>query len=121
MGPRDSWNNPYGGNMLIANQFEIIVPIPEDFRNSARVSLFYDVGGVFSTGGVEFLDRLGAPLSWDYSSDALKHSVGIGVEWLAPVGLLQFSIAHPLNALEETTRRYRDRTEVFQFTVGNAF
>ena len=121
MGPRDSWNNPYGGNMLIANQLELIVPIPEDFRNSARVALFYDVGGVFSTGGVEFLDRLGDPLSYDYSSDALKHSVGIGVEWLAPVGLLQFSIAQPLNAVEETTRRYRDRTEVFQFNVGNAF
>ena len=121
MGPRDSWNNPYGGNLLIANQLELIVPIPEAFRTQARATIFYDVGGVFSTGGVDFLDRLGDPLSYAYSSDALKHSVGVGVEWLAPVGMLKFSIAQPLNAQEETRRLFKDRTELFQFTVGNAF
>ena len=121
MGPRDSWNNPYGGNLLIANQLELIVPIPEAFRTQARVAFFYDVGGVFSTGGVDFLDRLGDPLSYAYSSDALKHSVGVGVEWLAPVGLLKFSVARVLNPQEETTRVFEDKTELFQFTVGNAF
>ncbi len=121
MGPRDSWNNPYGGNLMLANQLELVVPIPEAFRTQARATLFYDVGGVFSTGGVEFLDRLGDPLSYDYNSDALKHSVGVSVEWLAPVGLLKFSVAQPLNPQEETKRLFEDRTEVFQFTVGNAF
>jgi outer membrane protein insertion porin family len=106
---------------MLANQLELVVPIPEAFRTQARATLFYDVGGVFSTGGVEFLDRLGDPLSYDYNSDALKHSVGVSVEWLAPVGLLKFSVAQPLNPQEETKRLFEDRTEVFQFTVGNAF
>ncbi|MBH97740.1 MAG: outer membrane protein assembly factor BamA [Rhodospirillaceae bacterium] len=121
MGPVDSWNNPYGGNLLIANQFELIVPIPEDFRQSARVALFYDIGGVYDTSDTQFFDRLGDPMSYDYSSDALKHSIGLGVEWLAPVGVLKFSLAQPLNANPQTERFWGDRDEVFQFTVGNAF
>ena len=121
MGPRDSLSNPYGGNMLIANQFELIIPTPERFSGSTRVSLFYDVGNVFSTGGVEFFDRLGDPITYDFDYDGLKHSVGIAVEWLAPLGLLKFSYALPLNPDDETDRYWGDRTEEFQFTVGNAF
>ncbi len=121
LGPRDSLSNPHGGNLLIANQFELIVPTPERFASSARVALFYDIGNVFSTGGVSFYDRLGDPIDYDFEYERLKHSVGIAVEWLAPLGLLRFSYGLPLNADEETDRFYGDRTEEFQFTVGNAF
>jgi len=121
LGPRDSLSNPYGGNLMIANQFELIIPTPEKFSGSTRVALFYDVGNVFSTGGVDFFDRLGDPVVYDFDYDGLKHSVGIGVEWLAPMGLLKFSYALPLNPDDETDRFYGDRTEEFQFTVGNAF
>lgn len=121
LGPRDSLSNPYGGNLLIANQFELIIPTPEKFATSARVALFYDVGNVYSTGGVDFFDRLGDPVVYDFDYDRLKHSVGIGVEWLSPMGLLRFSYALPLNPDDETDRFYGDRTEEFQFTVGNAF
>ena len=121
LGPRDSISNPHGGNMLIANQFELIIPTPERFATSARVALFYDIGNVFSTGGVSFFDRLGDPVDYDFEYERLKQSVGIAVEWLAPLGLLRFSYGLPLNADEETDRFYGDRTEEFQFTVGNAF
>ena len=121
LGPRDSLSNPHGGNVLIANQFELVIPTPERFASSTRVALFYDIGNVFSTGGVSFFDRLGDPVTYDLDYDALKQSVGIAVEWLAPLGLLRFSYGLPLNADEETDRFYGDRTEEFQFTVGNAF
>ncbi|HEY5623715.1 MAG TPA: outer membrane protein assembly factor BamA [Gammaproteobacteria bacterium] len=122
LGPKDSFNNPYGGNMKFATQFEVIIPMPERFSNSTRVALFYDVGNVFSTGGVTFFDRLGdATDEYEYRAENLKHSVGLGVEWLAPLGLLRFSYAVPLNASEETDRFFADETEEFQFTVGNAF
>ena len=121
LGPRDSLQNPYGGNLLFANQFELIIPTPEKFAASARVALFYDIGNVFSTGGVSFLDRLGDPIEYDFDYDGLKQSVGVAVEWLSPMGLLRFSYALPLNEDEETDRRWGDRTEEFQFTVGNAF
>ena len=122
LGPKDSFNNPYGGNMKFATQFELIIPTPEKFAASTRLALFYDVGNVFSTGGVTFFDRLGAETDeYKYRSGNLKQSVGIGVEWLAPLGLLRFSYSLPLNASETTDRFFEDETEEFQFTVGNAF
>ena len=122
LGPKDSWNNPYGGNLKMATQFELTLPTPEKFAASTRVSLFYDIGNVFSTGGVTFFDRLDEETDeYKYRSDNLKQSVGVAVEWLAPLGLLRFSYALPLNANEATDRFFEDRTEEFQFTMGNAF
>jgi outer membrane protein insertion porin family len=121
LGPRDSFGNPYGGNLLFANQFELIIPTPEKIAGSTRMSLFYDVGGVFSTGGVSFFDRLGDPIEYDFDYDKLKKSVGFGVEWLAPLGLLRFSYAMPLNDDAPTDRFFGDEVERFQFSIGNAF
>jgi outer membrane protein insertion porin family len=121
LGPRDQFGNPYGGNMLIANQFELIIPTPEKIAGSTRIALFFDVGGVFSTGGVNFFDKLGDPIDYDFDYDKLKKSVGLGVEWLAPLGLLRFSYAAPLNADDATDRFYADEVERFQFSIGNAF
>lgn len=121
LGPLDSRANPYGGNLLVANQFELIVPTPDKLAASARIALFYDWGNVFSTGGVSFYDKLGDPMDYDFSYDRLKHSVGVGVEWLAPLGLLRFSYAVPLNADEATDRFFADQVEEFQFSIGSAF
>ena len=122
LGPKDSFNNPYGGNLKVATQFELIVPIPEKLAASTRVSMFYDIGNVFSTGGVTFFDRLGAETTeYEYRSGNLKQSVGVAVEWLAPLGLLRFSYSFPLNASETTDRFFEDETEEFQFTIGQAF
>jgi outer membrane protein insertion porin family len=121
LGPRDQFGNPYGGNMLFANQFELIIPTPEKIAGSTRIALFFDVGGVFSTGGVSFFDKLGDPIDYDFGYDRLKKSVGLGVEWLAPLGLLRFSYAAPLNEDEATDRFYGDEVERFQFSIGNAF
>jgi outer membrane protein insertion porin family len=123
LGPRDTpYGNPYGGNMLFANQFELVMPTPEKIAGSTRMALFFDIGGVFSTGGVTFLDKLGDVTDeYDFSYDKLKKSVGIGVEWLAPLGLLRFSYAAPLNDDAPTDRFYGDEVERFQFSIGNAF
>jgi outer membrane protein insertion porin family len=121
LGPVDSQRNPAGGNLLVANQFELIVPTPEKIQGSTRVALFFDLGNVFSTGGIDFYDRLGDPIDYGFSYDKLKKSVGLAVEWLAPLGLLRFSYAAPLNADKETDRFYGDEVERFQFSIGNAF
>ena len=52
LGPKDSFGNPYGGNMKVASQLELLLPMPEKWRNSARFSAFFDIGNVFSTGDV---------------------------------------------------------------------
>lgn len=121
LGPRDSLQNPYGGNLLVADQFELVIPTPKKFAGSARLSLFYDMGNVFETGGTTFYDKLGGPIDYGFSYDRLKRSVGLAVQWLAPLGLLKFSYAAPLNADKATDRYYADQIERFQFSVGQAF
>jgi len=121
LGPIDSLQNPHGGNLLVASQFELILPTPEKIAGSTRMSLFYDIGNVFHTGGIAFFDKLGDPIDYDFDYDRLKHSVGFAVEWLAPLGLLRFSYATPLNADDATDRFYADEVERFQFSIGNAF
>ena len=121
LGPRDSFGRPYGGNMLVASQVELILPLPDKWASQARASLFYDVGNVFNTGEVKFTDRLGAPIEYKPDFDELRSSVGIGVQWLAPLGLFRFSYAYPLNPYEGNDRFFGDELERFQFSIGQAF
>jgi outer membrane protein insertion porin family len=121
LGPRDSFGRPYGGNVLVAGQAELILPLPEKWSSQARASLFYDVGNVFNTGEVQFTDKLGAPLEYKPDLKELRASVGIGVQWLAPLGLFRFSYAYPLNAYDGNDRYYGDELERFQFSIGQAF
>ena len=121
LGPRDSFGRPYGGNVLVAGQVELILPLPDKWAGQARASLFYDVGNVFNTGEVQFTDKLGAPLEYKPDLDELRSSVGIGVQWLAPLGLFRFSYAYPLNPYKGNDRYYGDELERFQFSIGQAF
>jgi outer membrane protein insertion porin family len=121
LGPRDSFGRPYGGNVLVTGQVELIIPLPEKWSGSTRASFFYDVGNVFSTGEVSFTDKLGTPVSYDPDFNELKTSVGVAVQWLAPMGLFRFSYAVPLNEFSGNDRYYGDVTEAFQFSIGQAF
>ncbi|RLA32857.1 MAG: outer membrane protein assembly factor BamA [Gammaproteobacteria bacterium] len=121
LGPRDSFGNPYGGNVLVASQLELIIPVPQKFRSQARASIFYDIGNVFNTGEVAFTDKLGSPLSYKADFNELRTSVGIAIQWLAPLGLFRFSYATPLNEVAGNDRFYGDQVERFQFSIGQAF
>ncbi len=121
LGPRDSFGRPYGGNVLVASQLELIIPLPDKFASQARASIFYDVGNVFNTGEVVFTDKLGSPIEYKPDLDELRTSVGIGVQWLAPLGLFRFSYALPLNEYIGNDRYYGDEIERFQFSIGQAF
>ena len=121
LGPRDSFGNPYGGNMLVASQLELIIPLPDKWASQARASIFYDIGNVFNTGEVEFTDKLGSPIEYKPNVDDLRASVGVGVQWLAPLGLFRFSYAYPLNEYRGNDRYFGDEVERFQFSIGQAF
>ena len=121
LGPRDSRGRPYGGNVLVAAQAELIIPLPDKFASQARASLFYDVGNVFNSGEVSFTDRLGSPIEYEPDADDLKSSVGVAVQWLAPLGLFRFSYAFPLNEFKGNDRFFGDEIEAFQFSIGQAF
>ena len=49
-GPKDQFGNPYGGNMRITSQNELIFPCRPSGQQTARVSAFFDMGGVYQTG-----------------------------------------------------------------------
>lgn len=123
LGPKDNFGNPYGGNMKVVSRAELIFPIPEKFRTSARASLFYDIGNVFQTGNrYTFFGRDGVtPVDYSFKYDSLKHSAGLAVQWLAPLGLFRFSYAIPLNAYGGDNVLFPDEKEGFQFSVGQAF
>ncbi len=122
LGPKDSLGNPYGGNLKISGQLEVLLPVPERFRNSARASLFFDIGNVFSTEDVVFLGTDGVtPVDYGFDYANLKQSVGVAVQWLAPLGVFRFSYGVALNANDATGVLYEDEREGFQFSVGQAF
>jgi len=136
LGPKDQFGNPYGGNLNVLGRAELIVPMPDKFASSARVSVFYDVGNVFMQGnkvtfyappdgvhaGYALPGTYGPPIDYHFSYNNLKKAVGLSVEWLAPLGLFRFSFAFPLNAQGEQDRvTWGDETERFQFSVGQAF
>jgi outer membrane protein insertion porin family len=122
LGPKDTFGNPYGGNMKLTNQFELLLPMPEKFRNSARFSLFFDAGNVFSNDHVTFYNKTNViPVEYDLDFGDLKYSTGVAVQWLAPLGVFRFSYAFPLNKTKGSVIDYGDETENFQFSIGQAF
>jgi outer membrane protein insertion porin family len=131
LGPKDNFGRPYGGNIKTVAQTELLLPIPEKWRNSARFSLFYDIGNIFSDQkNVVFRapDLDGKPetippeIDYRFKYSELKQSVGLAVQWLAPLGVFRFSYAYPLNAKRgDTATRWGDEIEGFQFSIGQAF
>ncbi|MEO8017152.1 MAG: outer membrane protein assembly factor BamA [Pseudomonadota bacterium] len=122
LGPKDDFGRPFGGNLKVTGRAEVIIPLPQKFQTSARLSWFYDIGNIFSTGNrYSFYGRVGLPVEYDFKYDKLKHSTGIAVQWLAPLGVFRFSYAQPLNAYRGDINTYPDEVERFQFSVGQAF
>jgi len=124
LGPKDQFGNPYGGNLKVVNRNEIILPMPAKWRSTARVSLFFDMGNVFSTSkDLKFFGPDGvSPADYNFAFKDLKRSAGVSVQWLAPLGLFRFSLGVPLNPRHSNlTNNWGDETEVFQFSIGQAF
>jgi outer membrane protein insertion porin family len=121
LGPRDSLGNPYGGDAALTGQIEAILPLAGKYASTTRISLFFDFGQAFYLGDTEFVNKIGNPVSYGFSLNALRTSAGIGVQWLAPLGLFQFSFAYPLQYRRESSKNYGDEIERFQFTIGKAF
>jgi outer membrane protein insertion porin family len=105
LGPRDSLDDPIGGNVKIVGNAELFFPAPfKLMEKSIRLGLFLDTGYVFSTHG-------GA----DFDLGELRYSTGASAMWLSPMGVLGVSLGVPLN------EKPGDDTEIFQFTFGTAF
>ena len=103
LGPVDSLGDPLGGNILLTGTLETVFPIPFVESNSVRASTFFDFGNVYNS---------------YYQSDidfTLRTSVGVGLQWISPLGPFAFSLAKALNPGET------DVTEFFQFNIGVSY
>ncbi|MGH8134098.1 MAG: outer membrane protein assembly factor BamA, partial [Steroidobacteraceae bacterium] len=124
LGPRDQFGNPYGGNLRLTSQNELLLPMPAKFAQTARVSLFFDLGGIYESGTkLQFFgpDNV-TPADYRFKASRIRKSAGIAVQWLAPIGLFRFSLGLPLNARHgDGITTWGDETESFQFSVGQAF
>ena len=104
LGPLDSNLRPLGGDTKIIGRAELIVPVPflDEYKKSFRLTGFIDAGNVY---GPDQKIDLGK----------IRYSTGIGAIWVSPFGVVQASIAMPLN------KKAGDQTENFQFTFGASF
>ena len=103
LGPRDSRNEPLGGNLKMVGSAEVILPVPffEKVR-SVRLTSFVDMGTVFGD-------------NQEFDVGDFRYSAGLSAIWLSPFGALTFSYAVPLKT------KSNDETEPFQFTFGTSF
>ncbi|MBT6272871.1 MAG: BamA/TamA family outer membrane protein, partial [Chromatiales bacterium] len=103
LGPRDSRNEPFGGNFKMVGSAEVVLPVPflQDIKQF-RLTGFFDVGSVFGD-------------NQDFDVGDLRYSAGLGAIYLSPLGALTFSWGVPLKT------KSGDETEPFQFTFGTSF
>ncbi len=100
LGPRDEFGFAIGGSRLLLGNVEYYFPFPGAGKdNSLRLSAFFDAGMVDNT----------------YSSQYLRYSVGLSLNWFSPVGPLKLSFGFPLRT------EPNDRLQRIQFTLGTIF
>jgi outer membrane protein insertion porin family len=105
LGPRDSKDDPLGGNLKVAGSAQLLFPAPFKLgEKSLRLSLFGDVGNVYDLDGGD-----------GFEPSELRYSTGFAAVWLSPMGILTFSLAQPFNTDSS------DDEERFQFNFGSEF
>lgn len=108
LGPFDERTGvPLGGNMRLFVQNDLVLPNlfadePGQSSSTARFSLFYDIGNVFSE-----------PAEFEFGE--LRASAGLSATFLTPIGAMRFSYAYPVR------EKPGDLFKRFQFTIGTVF
>ena len=103
VGPKDGSDYVGGNYISTINATSTIPKILENVQN-VDIVMFADVGNIW---GVDYNSSLDV--------DEIRSSVGVGLDWLTPVGPLTFSLAHPITQAES------DVTEMFRFNLGTSF
>ncbi len=104
VGPKDG-DDFIGGNYAATINFSST--IPQLLQNSENIDLlfFVDIGNVW---GVDYFDG-------DDEGSEIRSSTGLGIDWLTPVGPLNFTFATAI------TKADTDKTESFRFNLGTSF
>ena len=103
IGPKDG-SDYIGGNYVSSINATSTIPMILENAQNVDVVLFADAANVWGVDYDSSLDKSG-----------IRSSVGIGVDWLTPVGPLTFSFAQPI------TKEPDDIEESFRFNIGTSF
>ena len=103
VGPRDG-EDYIGGNYAYSINFASNIPqIFEDSQNLDFL-IFADAADIR---GVDYNSTI--------DGEGLRSSVGIALDWMSPVGPMNFTLAYPVS------KKTGDKTETFRFNLGTTF
>ena len=103
IGPKDG-NDYIGGNYLsIINATTTLPNILENVQG-IDIVMFADAANIW---GVDYDSSL--------DEGGIRSSIGLGLDWLTPIGPLTFSFAQPI------TKESSDIEETFRFNIGTSF
>ena len=95
-----------GGNRKINGTVEVLFPMPGFGQDkSVRLGVFLDAGQVWGKSSKE----------QNQDTGPIRMSTGLSALWSSPMGPLKFSLAAPIN------KQDGDKTQVFQFQMGQTF
>ena len=103
IGPKDG-SDYIGGNYVSSINATTTVPKILENVQSVDIVMFADAANIW---GVDYDSSL--------ENSGIRSSVGIGLDWLTPVGPLTFSFAQPI------TKEPTDIEETFRFNIGTSF
>ncbi len=104
VGPKDG-EDYIGGNFVTTANLSTTLPQILSNIQQVDVVMFLDAANIW---GVDY----------DSSIDddgSLRSSVGIGIDWMTPIGPLNFIFAQPI------TKESSDKTQTFRFNIGTTF
>ena len=103
IGPKDG-SDYIGGNYVSSINATTTLPVILENVQSVDIVMFADAANVW---GVDYDSSL--------DNSGIRSSIGIGLDWLTPVGPLTFSFAQPI------TKEPSDIEETFRFNIGTSF
>ncbi len=104
IGPVDS-KDYVGGNYATSLNATTTVPYLLQNLQNVDLKLFFDAGNVW---GVDYDSSIG-------DTNRIRSSTGVAIDWLTPVGPLNFSLSQVLSSSRT------DKTESFRFQIGTSF
>ena len=104
VGPKDG-GDYIGGNYATTLNFASTIPFLFENSESVDFLFFIDAGNVW---GVDYDSSID-------DNSKIRSSTGIGLDWLTPVGPLNFTFAETISKADT------DVTETFRFNIGTTF
>ena len=103
IGPKDG-SDYIGGNYVSTINATTTIPKILENVQSVDIVMFADAANIW---GVDYDSSL--------EKNGIRSSIGVGLDWLTPVGPLTFSLAQPI------TKEATDIEERFRFNIGTSF